>query len=91
MPVTISAAYKVIRHKQVQLTAYLAVVPSLCFLKLFQISIQLFLLWEGITGKQPSDKAAEWFEKIGLGLIILLMVLAFSNDIRNFILPMFGL
>ena len=42
-----SAAYKVIRHKQVQLTAYLAVIPSLCFLKLFQISIQLFLLREG--------------------------------------------
>ncbi|MCR5533675.1 MAG: RIP metalloprotease RseP [Bacteroidaceae bacterium] len=50
----------------------------------------VFLLWEGITGKQPSDKAAEWFEKIGLGLLILLMLLAFSNDIRNFILPLFG-
>ena len=51
----------------------------------------VFLLWEGITGKQPSDKAAEWFEKIGIGLLILLMLLAFSNDIRNFILPLFGL
>ena len=51
----------------------------------------VFLLWEGITGKQPSDKAAEWFEKIGLGLLILLMLLAFSNDIRNFILPLLGL
>ena len=51
----------------------------------------VFLLWEGITGKQPSDKAAEWFEKIGIGLLILLMLLAFSNDVRNFILPLFGL
>ena len=51
----------------------------------------VFLLWEGITGKQPSDKAAEWFEKIGLGLLILLMLLAFSNDVRNFILPLLGL
>jgi regulator of sigma E protease len=50
----------------------------------------MFLLWEGITGKQPSDKAAEWFEKIGIGLLVLLMLLAFSNDIRNFILPLFG-
>ena len=50
----------------------------------------VFLMWEGITGKQPSDKAAEWFEKIGLGLLCLLMLLAFSNDIRNFILPLFG-
>lgn len=51
----------------------------------------VFLLWEGITGKQPSDKAAEWFEKIGLGLLILLMLLAFSNDVRNFIFPLLGL
>ena len=51
----------------------------------------VFLLWEGLTGKQPSDKAAEWFEKIGIGLLCLLMLLAFSNDIRNFILPLFGL
>lgn len=50
----------------------------------------VFLLWEGITGKQPSDKAAEWFEKIGIGLLVLLMLLAFSNDIRNFILPLLG-
>ena len=50
----------------------------------------MFLLWEGLTGKQPSDKAAEWFEKIGIGLLCLLMLLAFSNDIRNFILPLFG-
>lgn len=50
----------------------------------------VFLLWEGLTGKQPSDKAAEWFEKIGIGLLCLLMLLAFSNDIRNFILPLFG-
>lgn len=51
----------------------------------------VFLMYEAITGKQPSDKAAEWFEKIGLGLLILLMLLAFSNDFRNFILPLFGL
>lgn len=51
----------------------------------------LFLLIEAITGKQPSDKAAEWFEKIGMTILILLMLLAMSNDVRNFILPMFGL
>ena len=51
----------------------------------------VFLLWEGITGKQPSDKAMEWFERIGIGILCLLMLLAFSNDIRNFVLPMFGL
>ena len=33
----------------------------------------------------------EWIEKIGIGIIIALMLLALSNDIRNFILPLFGL
>ena len=51
----------------------------------------MLLFYEGITGKQPSDKAMEWIEKIGIGIIIALMLLALSNDIRNFILPLFGL
>ncbi len=51
----------------------------------------VLLFYEGLTGRQPSDKAMEWIEKIGLGIIIALMLLAFSNDIRNFILPLFGL
>ena len=49
------------------------------------------LFYEGITGRQSSDKAMEWIEKIGLGILFALMLLAFSNDIRNFILPLFGL
>ncbi len=51
----------------------------------------VLLFYEGITGRQPSDKAMEWIEKIGIGIIIALMVLALSNDVRNFILPLFGL
>ena len=51
----------------------------------------VLLFYEGLTGRQPSDKAMEWIEKIGIGIIIALMLLAFSNDIRNFILPLFGL
>ena len=51
----------------------------------------VLLLYEGITGHQPSDKAMAWIEKIGLGILIALMLLATSNDIRNFILPLFGL
>ena len=51
----------------------------------------VLLFYEGITGRQPSDKAMEWIEKIGLGIIIALMVLALSNDVRNFIFPLFGL
>ncbi|MBO7119338.1 MAG: RIP metalloprotease RseP [Bacteroidaceae bacterium] len=51
----------------------------------------VLLFYEGITGRQPSDKAMEWIEKIGIIIIIALMLLALSNDVRNFILPLFGL
>ena len=51
----------------------------------------VLLFYEGITGRQPSDKAMEWIEKIGLGILLALMLLATSNDIRNFIFPLFGL
>ena len=51
----------------------------------------VLLFYEGITGRQPSDKAMEWIEKIGIGIIIALMLLALSNDVRNFIFPLFGL
>ena len=43
----------------------------------------LFLIFEMITGRKPSDKfmmVAEW---IGMALLIMLMVLAFGNDIRS--------
>ncbi|MCF0197506.1 MAG: RIP metalloprotease RseP [Bacteroidaceae bacterium] len=49
------------------------------------------LLYEAVTGHEPSERFMEWAEKIGIGLLILLMLLAFSNDARNFILPLFGL
>ena len=51
----------------------------------------VLLLYEGVTGRVPSDKAMEWIEKIGITLLIALMLLAMSNDIRNFVLPLFGL
>ena len=43
----------------------------------------LFLLFEMLTGRRPSDKfmvVAEW---IGMILLLMLMVLAFGNDIRS--------
>ena len=51
----------------------------------------VLLFYEGITGRQPSEKAMEWIEKIGLFIILALMILAMSNDVRNFILPHLGL
>ena len=43
----------------------------------------LFLIFEMITGRRPSDKFMEVAEWIGMILLILLMVLAFGNDIRS--------
>ena len=43
----------------------------------------LFLLFEMITGRRPSDKFMEVAQWIGMILLLLLMVLAFGNDIRS--------
>jgi regulator of sigma E protease len=43
----------------------------------------LFVLVEMITGKKPSDKFLEVAETIGLILLVMLMILAFGNDIRS--------
>lgn len=44
------------------------------------------LLYEAITGREPSEKVMLWLEYIGMAIIIGLMILAFGNDIRRFIL-----
>ena len=49
------------------------------------------LLYEAVTGRQPGDRFMEWAEKVGIFILCALMLLAFSNDIRNFVLPLFGL
>ena len=51
----------------------------------------VLLFYEGITGRQPSEQVMVWIERIGLGILVALMLLATSNDIRNFIFPLFGL
>ncbi|MBQ0122644.1 MAG: RIP metalloprotease RseP [Bacteroidales bacterium] len=43
----------------------------------------LFLIIEMITGRKASDKAMEIAETIGMILLIMLMILAFGNDIRS--------
>ena len=45
----------------------------------------LFLLYEMITGKTPSDKFMVWAEYIGFGILILLMVVANLNDILRWL------
>ncbi len=41
----------------------------------------VFLLYEMITGREPSEKVFENSIKVGMALLLLLMVFAFSNDI----------
>ncbi len=48
------------------------------------------LLYESVTGRPIPDRVLEWIEKAGMVLLIMLMLLAVSNDVRNFILPLFG-
>jgi regulator of sigma E protease len=44
----------------------------------------MFLSWEIISGKKPSDKFLETAQKIGMILLLSLMVFALTNDIMNF-------
>lgn len=45
----------------------------------------LFTLWEMITGRKPSDRFLAVMQVLGLALIMMLMVLAFGNDIGKLI------
>ena len=44
----------------------------------------MFLLWEMITGKKPSDKVMEYATLAGFVLLIAFMIFVFGNDIRRF-------
>jgi regulator of sigma E protease len=45
----------------------------------------LFLLYEMITGRKPSEKFLIWAEYIGIGALVLLMVVANLNDILRWL------
>ena len=46
----------------------------------------MILLYEAIVGRQPSPKAMEYIEKVGLLLLLALMILALGNDFFRYIL-----
>ena len=46
----------------------------------------LFILYEIIFRRKPSERFLERAELIGMGLLILLMIWAVKNDIVNFLL-----
>jgi regulator of sigma E protease len=43
----------------------------------------MFLLYEMVSGKEPSEKFFETALKIGMAILLLLMVFVFYNDIAN--------
>ena len=66
------------------MTAFLSLV--LAFMNFLPIPVLdggyiLFLLWEIITGKKPSDKFLEVANNIGLWILLALMIFANGNDI----------
>ena len=67
-----------------EITAFLSVI--LAFMNIIPIPALdgghvLFLLWEIITGRKPSDKFLETAQMIGMGLLLLLLVYANGNDL----------
>ncbi len=46
----------------------------------------VFLLYEMISGREPSEKVFETSLKVGMGLLLLLMIFVFYNDISKLIL-----
>lgn len=49
----------------------------------------VILLYEAVTGREPSERVMVWLEYVGLFFLISLMLLAFGNDIVRWILPHF--
>ena len=71
-----------------QLTAALSLI--LAFMNLLPIPALdgghvMFLLWEMITGRKPSDKFLEYATLAGFIILMALMIFIFGNDIRRVI------
>ncbi len=43
----------------------------------------MYFLFEAVTGKEPSEKVMIWGQQIGIAMILMLMVVAFYNDIMR--------
>lgn len=72
-----------------ELTAFISII--LAFMNILPIPALdgghvFFLLYEIITRRKPSEKVLTYAQVIGMTLLILLMLFAISNDIRNFLL-----
>lgn len=71
-----------------KMTAFLSII--LAFMNILPIPALdgghvLFLLYEMITRRKPSDKFMIWAEYIGIGILIVLMIVANLNDILRWL------
>ena len=71
-----------------KMTAFLSII--LAFMNILPIPALdgghvLFLLYEMITHRKPSEKFMVWAEYIGIGLLMLLMIVANLNDILRWL------
>ena len=71
-----------------QMTAFLSII--LAFMNILPIPALdgghvLFLLYEIITRRKPSEKFMIWAEYIGIGILLLLMIVANLNDVLRWI------
>ncbi len=74
------------------LTAFLSII--LAFMNVLPIPALdgghvLFLLYEIITGRKPSDKFLEYAQLTGLIILLAILLYANSNDVYNFIIKKF--
>ena len=71
-----------------RMTAFLSII--LAFMNILPIPALdgghvLFLLYEMITRRKPSEKFLIWAEYIGFGILILLMLVANLNDVLRWL------
>lgn len=72
-----------------EMTAFLSII--LAFMNIIPIPALdgghvMFLLWEAVTRRKPSDKVLEYAQMAGMFLLIALLIYANSNDIYRFLI-----
>ncbi len=87
-PITIARlAGRTVESGYADFMKFLAIISiSLGLLNLLPIPVLdgghlMYYLVEAVTGKQPSENVMVWGQQIGIAMILMLMVLAFYNDI----------
>ena len=80
------------RSAQTGLTHYLAFLAlisvSLGVLNLLPLPILdgghlMYYLWEGLTGKEPSEFSLHWLNRFGFALMMILIAIAIFNDVTR--------